>query len=133
MDRKKVRKSKEKKRVLVVEDDRDMRMLYRYMFQDMGMRYPVRIVGDTQSALRLLKTTRFDVIISDVIMERIVGEPFIRRVRSETKHATIPVLIVTVLGSHMLSQLKKMERIYFLEKPITKEFLLQTLDRITGS
>lgn len=125
-------KSKEKKRVLIIEDDGDMRMLYRYMFQNAGMRYSVRIVGDTQSALRMLKSSRFDAIISDVIMERMVGEPFIRRARSETKHATIPVLIVTVLDSSMLGQMKKMERVYFLEKPITKEFLMQTLDRITG-
>jgi DNA-binding response OmpR family regulator len=113
------------KRLLIVEDDRDMREIYRYMFKEQSRRYKINLVRDARSALPLLGRERFDLVISDVIMETMSGESFLARLREREKHSNVPVLIVTVLGADMLRRLKGMKRVYYLQKPITKDAMLK--------
>lgn len=116
-------------RILVVEDDRDMQAVYGFMFKGEAHRCEVRIVDSAEKALREIDGARFDVVISDIIMRTMCGECFIERMRKISKERT-PVLVVSVLGSDMLMKLKKMPGVYFLQKPITKERLLEKVDGI---
>ena len=120
------------KRILIVEDDLDMQAIYRFMFKDEGQTYAIQITGDTVSALRAIRQNHYDLIISDIIVRATKDESFIAQVKKERKDG-IPVLVVSVLSPDMLAQLKKMRRVYFLQKPITKEKLLNKITRILRS
>jgi len=117
------------KRILIVEDDPDMQAIYKFMFKDEAQRYALQITGDTARAMKSVRQQRFDLIISDIIMADMAGQSFLSRVREEGRGG-VPILVVSVLNPDMLVQLKKMRRVYFLQKPITKEKLLKMINRI---
>jgi CheY-like chemotaxis protein len=118
----------EMNQILVVEDDQDMQIIYRFMFKDEAHRFAIQIVADAGEALRIINQKPFDLVISDIIM-RTQGECFIERLRTEEKNH-MPVLVVSVLNPDMLARLKKMHGVYFLQKPITKEKLLKKINSI---
>ncbi|MCX6339505.1 MAG: response regulator [Candidatus Aureabacteria bacterium] len=120
------------KRILIVEDDPDMQAIYKFMFKDEAHKYAIQITGNTARALKSIRQRRFDLIISDIIMRDMSGESFPVQVRQEGKN-NVPVLVVSVLNPDMLGQLKNMHRVYFLQKPITREKLLNKIGRIVRS
>ena len=71
------------KRVLVVEDQRDMLESLRHMLEDQGAH--VTAVASGAAALDLLRAApqEFDVLVSDIGMPHMDGYEFIRRVRGE--------------------------------------------------
>lgn len=116
-------------RILIVEDDRDMRTVYGFMFKDETGKCAVRIVDSAEKALGEIGRARFDLVISDIIMRTMCGECFIERMRKVSKNHA-PVLVVSVLSPDMLTKLKKMTGVHFLQKPITKEKLLKKINGI---
>jgi CheY-like chemotaxis protein len=121
------------KRVLVVDDDRDMQDLYRYMLRERGDAYASVFAGGAEEGFRLLREECFDVIVSDVIMRGATGESFIARVRRDPAFSEIPVLVVSVLEPEMLGNLARLKKVSFLQKPVRKEELLAALGRLTGT
>ncbi len=82
-------------RVLVVEDDEKSRRLLRDLLAIHG--YRVSEAVDGEDALRQVAEEPPDVILSDVMMPKLDGLDFCRRLKSEEKTAPIPVLLVTAL------------------------------------
>lgn len=120
------------KRVLIVEDDKDMQSIYAHMLGGEKTRYEIRIVDDPLSALKLIHEEAFDAVITDMIMRSMTGEAFIAHLRKDGKHPLVPVLVVTVLGQEMLESFKGMSRVYFLQKPVTRDKLLGKIRAITA-
>jgi CheY-like chemotaxis protein len=79
--------------ILVVDDERQYRLLLRDLLQDEG--HTVLEAADGQEALEKLGRTTPDVIISDVYMPVMDGLKFHRAVRSDPQHATLPFLFVS--------------------------------------
>lgn len=117
-------------RILIVEDEKDMREIYKDMFSDEKERYEIGIESDAAVALKKLKERTFDLIILDIIMEPMTGDSFFIYVRSDERTKNLPVLVVSVLVPEMSDSLKKVDHVHFLQKPITKEKLLEEIDRI---
>jgi CheY-like chemotaxis protein len=115
------------KRILIVEDDRDMQEYYEYIFRNERKRYVVDVVGDPVSATEQLKKRTYDLFIVDIIMERMPGDVFIANIKKDRKTKEIPVLVVSVLEPDTLEELSKKKRVYFLPKPITKRQLLSKI------
>jgi adenylate cyclase len=115
------------KRILIVEDDRDMQEYYEYIFRNERKRYIVDLVGDPVSAMGQLKERKYDLFIVDIIMERMPGDVFIANIKKDRRTKEIPVLVVSVLEPDMLEELVKKKRVYFLPKPITKKQLLSKM------
>ena len=115
------------KRILIVEDDRDMQEYYEYIFRNERKRYVVDVVGDPVSAMGQLKEKTYDLFIVDIIMERMPGDVFIANIKKDRRTKEIPVLVVSVLEPDMLEELTKKKRVYFLPKPITKRQLLSKM------
>ena len=118
------------KRILIVEDDRDMQEYYEYIFRNERKRYVVDLVGDPVSAMGQLKERTYDLFIVDIIMERMPGDVFIANIKKDRRTKEIPVLVVSVLEPDMLEELGKKKRVYFLPKPITKKQLLSKMNEL---
>ncbi|AEV84372.1 response regulator receiver [Actinoplanes sp. SE50] len=80
-------------KVLVVDDEPDLRFLHRRILSRAG--HEVTEAGDGASALEAVRTSPPDLVVTDMMMPVMGGVEFIRRLRADPATATIPVLAVS--------------------------------------
>jgi CheY-like chemotaxis protein len=78
-------------RILVVDDEPDERFLVRRMFERSG--HEVRDASDGAEALRAVRESAPDLVVTDMMMPVMDGAEFIRRLRAEPATAGILVLV----------------------------------------
>lgn len=78
-------------KVLIVEDDRELRRLFSHVLIKNG--YTVKEVGNGKDALAAIENDYFDLIISDIMMPVMDGYEFVRNLRDSGN--TTPVLMIT--------------------------------------
>jgi two-component system phosphate regulon response regulator PhoB len=84
------------KRLLLVEDDRQLAELVRFHFDRAG--YAVTRTGDGEEALILAEEVRPDLIILDWMIEGISGIEVCRRLRRRQLTANLPIIMLTARG-----------------------------------
>ncbi len=114
---------KPRRRVLVVEDDRDTREMYRAALTNYG--FAVRAVEDGLDALRHIETEPPDAVVLDLMLPRVGGYDVYRELRANPATARIPVIIVT--GTDV-RELEANEFRFFLKKPIRPDSLAESVD-----
>lgn len=83
-------------RLLVVEDERDIRQLYAAELQDEG--YQVETAGSAEEAGELLQQGGYDLMVLDIQMKGESGLQLLQRlVREEYK---VPVILCTAFGCY---------------------------------
>ncbi len=87
---------KKKKRILIVEDEKNLCLLYREELEKEG--YKVIAVTNAQKALDLIKKSHFDLIITDIRMPVKDGLELIEDIMGIRKD--IPVIINTAYQSY---------------------------------
>ncbi|MDQ3877971.1 MAG: response regulator [Actinomycetota bacterium] len=80
-------------RVLVVDDNPDIRLLVSTILEDEG--YQVQVAIDGRDALRILETENPDVIVLDVMMPEMDGYSVLRQLRATGRAAKSRVLMLT--------------------------------------
>jgi DNA-binding response OmpR family regulator len=83
------------RRILVVEDDRDIAQLVELHLRDLGVE-PV-LVHDGAEALDLALKAPFDMVILDLMLPRVDGLEITRRLRAKTNYT--PILMLTARSS----------------------------------
>lgn len=86
-----------RRRILVVEDSITSRTLMKNILESAG--YTVSIAVDGLEALTMLRSEKFDLVVSDVDMPRMDGFQLTESLRSKKEFADLPVVLVTALGS----------------------------------
>ncbi|MFD1692894.1 response regulator [Azotobacter chroococcum] len=81
-------------RILVVDDEHDLRALLQRYLSDQG--YAVRALDSGQRLEHLLGRERFDVLVLDVMMPGEDGLSLCRRLRAQGE--TIPIVMLTARG-----------------------------------
>ena len=81
-------------RVLIVEDDRQLAEMIAKAIGEAG--FTSEIAGDGQLGLLWLNGESFDAVITDIMMPKVDGFEFIRRVRAEGN--TIPIIVLSAKG-----------------------------------
>src|SRR5512147_2621103 len=79
------------KKILVVDDEANIRELYKEELEEMG--YDVITVADGLQALTLLETTMFDLVTLDMRMPDMDGIETLRKMKE--KNSALPVVICT--------------------------------------
>lgn len=82
-------------RILVVEDEQRVAELLKAGLEDSG--YQVSVAFDGEMGLRLFRASRFDLVISDIILPKMNGFELTKEVRQ--LNPDIPVLMLTALGT----------------------------------
>jgi CheY-like chemotaxis protein len=77
------------KKILVVDDEENIRRLYKEELEDMG--YLVTTAMDGSSALAAMDATKFDLVTLDMRMKGMDGIETLRKMKE--KDANIPVII----------------------------------------
>lgn len=84
------------KKILVVDDEKHMQELLKYHLLKNG--YEVRVAGNGLEALAEVKQSKPDLIISDVMMPKMDGYEFCKKLREEDETKTIPFIFLTAKG-----------------------------------
>ncbi len=83
-------------KVLIAEDDKFLANAYRVKLQKEG--FEAVIAEDGEKAMEAINTTKFDLIILDLIMPKKDGFETLEEIKSNPAMAKIPVLIASNLG-----------------------------------
>jgi CheY-like chemotaxis protein len=79
------------KKILVIDDEENIRQLYKEEFEEMG--YAVITANDGLQALAAMDTTKFDLATLDMRMEEMDGIETLRKMKE--KDSSLPVIICT--------------------------------------
>ena len=118
-----------RKRILIVDDEPEIRKIISSVLQSPKGGYEVEEAGDVESALKLLRKEPFDHVLCDIYMEPHDGLEFLRRVKDQG----IKVNVVMMSGKADVEQ--ALEAIGngaqdYVHKPITAGQLFFVLKRI---
>ena len=80
-------------RILIVDDEPDIRFLMRLIFEAAG--YQVTEARHGAAGLKSIKARQPDLVTTDVMMPMMDGLEFIERLRSDPETAMIPILVVS--------------------------------------
>jgi len=127
------------KRILVVDDEPDVRRYLVACIQDAG--FKVETASDGLEALEKIKANAPDLITLDMVMPRHSGINVMRKLRKNEAWAHIPVIIITAhakdeFGSKDVKELQaftaRHRPKFTFEKPITPERLVKAICEILG-
>lgn len=114
-----------KPRILVVDDDRDTRFLFRLIFESAD--YEVDEAPNGVAALAVVKEDRPDLLVTDILMPLMDGLALIARLRSEAQTAALP--IVAVSGNPDAKEAAaKADAV--LSKPLDRRLLLEVVSSL---
>lgn len=120
-----------RRRVLVVDDSVTTRQLERTILEAAG--YEVAVAPDGQAAWeQLASAARFDAVVSDIEMPRMDGFQLLSRVRSTSRLAGLPVILVTALSqaSDRQRALDLGASAYVVKSRFDQDELLDTLQQL---
>lgn len=81
-------------RVLIVEDEPDIRRLLRAYLENEG--FAVEETNNGQRALSMVKQNQYDLVILDIMIPEVDGWSVCQKIR---KHSTVPIIMVTAKGT----------------------------------
>jgi len=125
------------KRILVVDDEPDVRNFLATCIEDAG--FQVETAGDGVEALEKIEANIPDLMTLDMVMPRRSGIKLMRKLRKHEQWAHIPVIVITAhakdeFGSKDVKELQafaaRQRPHYTFEKPITPERLVTAIGEI---
>lgn len=116
------------KRILLVEDDRFLRRACEVGLRQRG--YTVESAGDGEEALRAVAATLPDLILLDLLMPRVTGLEFLRRLRADPRTHALTVLVLS--NSSREQDMEEITRLGVAGYYVKADLSLQELgDRVT--
>ena len=113
-------------KVLLAEDDDDLRSLYGYMLLAAG--YKVNAVRNGLQALAEIQVNRPDVVVTDITMPVLSGLDLIVAVRSNGELAVLPVVAITSLGEDICKLARAAGATDAIDKPTELERMREVID-----
>ena len=118
----------DRSRILIIEDDADVREALALALADAGVAVEVAVDG-MDGLARLRAGPPPSVILLDLRMPRLGGEEFLREMRADPRHEHVPVITMTA-GADPADD---PEVLAHLHKPFDLESLLQIVLSLTGA
>ncbi len=124
------------KKILVVDDDPDIQDVVTMILETKG--YQVTVAQDGIDCFEKLRTEKADLIILDLLMPRMDGFAVYKELKGQqwSKYHDIPVIILTSVREeasrrrYELETGQELKPDSYLEKPITPEYLLNTVEKL---
>ena len=119
------------KKVLIVEDVADVRMMMKILIQTHG--FETILARDGYEAVIKAKEEHPDLILMDLMMPIMDGFTATRLIRQDEELKKIPILAITAYGGRRMQEAKDAGADVCFEKPIDHPLLLDTVARLTRS
>ena len=111
-----------KTRILMADDDRQMRRLVRGLLEREG--YEVTEASDGLDALDAMESSQFDLMVLDIDMPRLDGLGVLEELRARVMTSGIPVIVLTARSDETESQVLDLGAQDYLSKPVQPQSLL---------
>ena len=119
------------KKVLIVDDSETIRQQVSGALEAAG--FSVTEAADGVAALESLQADEFSMAIVDVNMPRLNGLDMLERMRTDPKHAKLPVLMLTTeVQQSMIERAKRAGAKGWMIKPVKMEHLVDTVTRLAS-
>ena len=116
-----------RERILVVDDDKAFRVATQTVLDD--EQYEVMLASNGSEALALLEKNEFDLLLSDMVMEKMSGIVLLQQVR--TRWPDLPVVMVTGFGSIQTAvEAMRLGAVDYLTKPTNNDELVIKIRRV---
>jgi CheY-like chemotaxis protein len=117
--------------ILLIEDDAESVTVLTAMLEEEG--HAVRSTDQVLAAFEILRRGRTDVILMDIGLPGMTGLEFTRKLRTYEAYRTIPVIAVSGMPLTVHGASAKVAGCdAYLEKPIRRQELLDTLASVAG-
>jgi PAS domain S-box-containing protein len=113
------------KRVLIIDDDSDSRILLTQAVEDCGCR--VLAVDQGEEGLQAAELFRPDLIILDLIMPGMSGWDVLKALKADPGLSAVPVVVVSVVAHENRGAI--LGAVDLLDKPVSREALHEVLRR----
>ena len=118
----------EKPLILCIDDDQDVRRLIERFLEKSG--YEVISAASGIKGLEIIKKTKPDLILLDIMMPEMDGYEVCTSLQESTETAYIPVIFVTVLGEEKdKARAFSVGAVDYLVKPIQKDILIDKVHK----
>jgi CheY-like chemotaxis protein len=122
------------KKVLIIDDEKDMRVYLEALFRKEG--YETTTAENGEEGLWLAEANRPDLITLDVLMPKKSGIKAYRGLRSSDTTKEIPIIVLTGLTRlddffGDLGELPKPDAL--VEKPIDRDAFVKEVERLVGA
>ncbi len=112
-----------KKRILIVDDEDDLRNMLKFRLE--AMNYDVSEAVDGQEGLDKARSSKPDLIILDLMLPKIDGFKVCRMLKFDEKHKNIPIIMFTARAQEKDKQIgKEMGADAYITKPFEPDVLL---------
>lgn len=116
-----------KKKILIVEDEPEMRTMLALELETSG--YDVFQAGDGDAGFRLAAEVRPDLIISDMMMPAMDGNQLLKKLRASDFGKDIPFVVLTARGK-MRDYFEAVKVDEFIEKPFNADDFLSKVESV---
>jgi CheY-like chemotaxis protein len=113
-------------KILLAEDDDDLRALYGYMLLAAG--YKVNTVRNGLEAFAEIQINRPDVLVTDIAMPVLNGLDLIMAIRSNSEFADLPVVAITSFGEEACELARAVGATDAIDKPTELERMREVID-----
>ncbi|HMD13753.1 MAG TPA: response regulator [Bacteroidota bacterium] len=118
---------KPKARILIVDDEDDLRTLLRHILTAQG--YQVTAASDGEEAIELIKQQKFDVALLDIQMPNINGIQVLKYIKEHSPQ-TQSVMLTGYADLKHAMEAKEFGARDFIGKPYRPEDVLSTIEHI---
>lgn len=120
------------KKILVVDDEKDVRNVVKVVLEDAG--YKVATVSDGPNALKKLRKELRDLVLIDMFMPRMSGRELCERIRSDKKLKKLKCAFLTVaeFSDAGKEELKRMKVLDYIKKPFDNKDLARRVKKMLG-
>lgn len=119
-------------RILVVDDYKTMIRIVKNLLKQLGFT-DVDEATDGSSALEKLRTSKFDLVISDWNMEPMTGLELLKEVRADDGLKNLPFIMITAESkTDNVIEAQKNGVSSYIVKPFNAQTLKQKLEAVTG-
>jgi DNA-binding response OmpR family regulator len=125
-------KSKRENRILLVDDEPDICMVYQIVLEDAG--YQCRSYTDSLKALQEFRPNYYHLVILDIKMPVLNGFELCKKIREidETVYITFITASEAYYEKFRNRHYPELGKINYIQKPIGNEELLQIVNTIIG-
>lgn len=115
--------------VLLVEDDGDLRRLYKRVFETAG--FDTIEAGDGARAIAALGRQRPDAVLLDIAMPEVAGTTVIDHIRQKLNWDDLPIIVITAYP-YFLESSQAAGATHTLLKPVEMDDVVQIVRQSVG-
>ncbi len=117
--------------VLVVDDEKDIRILLSVILEEEGFKvYPAANGEDALDLYRRLEG-EIDLVVTDMVMPKMGGKELVKRLKE--LNPALPIIAISGYASAFsFDSIKHLDRMVFLAKPVSKKDLVNAVREVVG-